>query len=834
MIRLTFFLSATVSRQPVLPTNLNNKILPTTLLTMKKPSFIHRQEEYLDRVAKSNTDIRLLAKHSSVEIMKQKIAAGSTFYLDSSEEWQGFEFIYLMKGKLEYVDSEPPIELEAGDYISREGVPEESWFETKTDVTVLYTSTQPAFFLLREEIEDYLQLAEEIEATEHMDGHSKRLVRMGQEVGKKFGLSTERLSDLRYACFFHDLGKARVPDRILEKEGELTKEEWKIMEKHTIWGKEMLAGSDQLERAGQIVAQTHEKVDGGGYPAGLEGEEILLESRIVAVVDAWDAMRTDRPYRDALDWEEAIAELEDNKGSQFDPQVVEAFLNLLREEENLDPQKGEVGRYKEEAIQLRQREKLLDLSQQVLAAEDPERIIDRTLEAIVEVTPFQRALISIFNRPISLDDSSPVRVRTYSYKGLSARQEEELEERDMTGAEVNLDKFDSEYRLGNSYYVPHEERQEKFEDGTEIESQLREAETLDWHPDDSLYIPLLKEDQLIGQISVDDPEDGLVPSPSSLRPLESFASLASLGIEKSFRTDELKRQRNSLKKLHEFTEKLRGQDEVGSICEVVLEEAPGLLECDKLLIALREEGELVPKHSWPPELASQNISFQEIPEERFVRQTLPDEDGWKVTLNLTEVGILQLFFEEKPPPNKDVELMKLLADRVGEELERVNLEEKLRKKAIRDPLTGLYNRRYFNETIQREIDRGKRYGHPMAILMMDINNFKKVNDRHSHLIGDKVLKEIAALLEENIRGADLVVRYGGDEFLLMLPEIGNTTQAVVSRIKRIIDRWNEKNDLISFPLGMAIGVAHWRPGQSSDVEEVLKEADDRMYEDKRG
>ncbi|MEF8799300.1 MAG: HD domain-containing phosphohydrolase, partial [Candidatus Bipolaricaulota bacterium] len=231
---------------------------------MDTPSFIHKKEEYLNRVAKTNTDIRLLARHDSLEVMKQKISEGSNFYLDSAEEWQGFEFVYLLEGKMEYTGAEPPVTIEAGDYISREGVPEKSWFETKTEVTVLYTSTQPAFYLLRQEIEDYLQLAEEIESTERMGGHSKRLVRMSQKVGEILGLSADRLSDLRYASFFHDLGKARVPDKILEKEGKLTPDEWKIMEKHTIWGREMLEGTEHLGRVGEIVEQSHERVDGRG------------------------------------------------------------------------------------------------------------------------------------------------------------------------------------------------------------------------------------------------------------------------------------------------------------------------------------------------------------------------------------------------------------------------------------------------------------------------------------------------------------------------------------------------------------------------------------------
>jgi len=509
---------------------------------METPSFIHKSEEYLDRVAKNNTDVRLLARHGSLEVMKQKIAGDSTFYLDSAEDWQGFEFVYILNGELEYTNPEEPIKLETGDYIARKEVPEESWFATKTDVELLYASSQPSFHLLREEIEDYLELAQEVESTEEMDGHSKRLVRMSQEVGKRLGLSTDRLGDLKYASFFHDIGKAEVPDELLEKQGDLTEEEWDIMKKHTKWGREMLEKAEHLQRAGKIVEQTHERLDGEGYPKGLAGDEIMMEAKIVSVVDAWDAMRTDRPYRDALPRSEAIKELKENKGSQFAPEVVDTFLSVLRSKTNLRPGLGERDKYKDEALHFQKREKLHRLSQEILSARKPEEIMAKTLEAAIELTPFQRGLISIFDKPVNSDYSTTVRVKSYDHRGLSEIERKKLEETNIEELKVNTEKFDEYYRLGKSYYVPYEERQEKFEDGAKLESKLLAQQTLDWHPDDSLYIPLYRGNQIIGQISVDDPEDGLVPEPEDLQPIENFALLASLGLEKLELTDGKQKQ----------------------------------------------------------------------------------------------------------------------------------------------------------------------------------------------------------------------------------------------------------------------------------------------------
>ncbi len=499
---------------------------------METPHFIHKSEEFLDRVQKHNTDIRLLARHDSLEIMKQKIAEDSTFYLDSAEDWQGFEFVYVIKGTLEYTNPEKPVELEPGDYIARKDIPEESWFATKTDVTLIYTSSQPTFHLLKEEIEDYLQLAREIEATEEMDGHSKRLVRMSYKVGKRLGLSTDRLANLKYAAFFHDVGKAKVPDEILEKEGKLTEEEWEIMEKHTLWGREMLEKSEHLREAAKIVELTHERVDGEGYPKGLSEAELPLEAKIVTVVDSWDAMRTDRPYRDALSKEEAIAELKRNKGSQFAPKVVDTFLQVLRDNKRIDPGLDRRGRYKTEATHLRKREKIFNLSKEMLSAESSQEIMAKTLEAALETTPFQRGLISIFDGLIGQENSETVRVKKYDHKGLSENEKKQLEETNLEELKVNEEKFAEKFQLGNSYYVPHKERQEEFEHGGKLESELHSEETLDWHPDDSLYIPIYREGNIIGQISVDDPVDGLVPDPEDLQPIENFALLASMALEK--------------------------------------------------------------------------------------------------------------------------------------------------------------------------------------------------------------------------------------------------------------------------------------------------------------
>ncbi|MCF7890550.1 diguanylate cyclase [Candidatus Bipolaricaulota bacterium] len=182
---------------------------------------------------------------------------------------------------------------------------------------------------------------------------------------------------------------------------------------------------------------------------------------------------------------------------------------------------------------------------------------------------------------------------------------------------------------------------------------------------------------------------------------------------------------------------------------------------------------------------------------------------------------------------EDVNLLQIMAHHVGERLARAEVEDDLRHKAIHDQLTGLYNRHYLKEVLTKEVDRAQRYGHTLSFLMIDINGFKEVNDAYSHSTGDRVLVRIGKLLQNNIREVDTVVRYGGDEFLILLPETGEGSEIVVQRLKMKMKDWNEKNDILDFPLTLAVGTSNFDPQEELSVDEKIAEADRRMYEDKR-
>jgi PAS domain S-box-containing protein len=162
------------------------------------------------------------------------------------------------------------------------------------------------------------------------EGHTQRVTRMTLELARAMQVDDAQLIHIRRGALLHDMGKLGIPDPILLKAEKLTEEEWEIMRKHPQFAYEMLSSIRYLEPALKIPYCHHEKWDGTGYPRGLKGEQIPLEARIFAVVDVWDALRSDRPYRPAWDHEKARDHIREHAGTDFDPKVVKQFLKIIK------------------------------------------------------------------------------------------------------------------------------------------------------------------------------------------------------------------------------------------------------------------------------------------------------------------------------------------------------------------------------------------------------------------------------------------------------------------------------------------------------------------------
>ena len=163
-------------------------------------------------------------------------------------------------------------------------------------------------------------------------GHSLRVAAYTNYIAERMGIEGPVLTEIYRGALLHDFGKIGVPDAILRKPGKLTPEEWVEMRKHPEIGYRILHGINFLENSRQIVLSHQERFDGTGYPRNLKGDEIPLGARIFCVADTLDAMTSDRPYRKALPYETARAEIEKYSGTQFDPEVVKVFLKIPKDD----------------------------------------------------------------------------------------------------------------------------------------------------------------------------------------------------------------------------------------------------------------------------------------------------------------------------------------------------------------------------------------------------------------------------------------------------------------------------------------------------------------------
>ncbi|MFB0562683.1 MAG: HD domain-containing phosphohydrolase [Candidatus Lokiarchaeia archaeon] len=212
--------------------------------------------------------------------------------------------------------------------LAEENIILEKKVEERTgDLKKLYHNMQSAYMATVK------ALAQAIDAKDHYThSHSQNVTKYAVAIAKEMGFSQRKVNTLEEACQLHDLGKIGIHDYILNKSEKLTQEEWEEIRSHSLRGAEILEPLTFLDDVIILIRQHHERYDGTGYPNGLRGEEIELGARIIAVADAFDAMISERPYRNAYSKEYTISKLKETSGTQFDPQVVKAFLEVLKKE----------------------------------------------------------------------------------------------------------------------------------------------------------------------------------------------------------------------------------------------------------------------------------------------------------------------------------------------------------------------------------------------------------------------------------------------------------------------------------------------------------------------
>jgi len=512
--------------------------------------FIHRRGDHLARTARGQAATYLLAQRENLEVSRHDLPPETPVKVSPLEQPADGEVFYLLSGRLHYRDEDVDVALEPGDCVAAHEMSDSAYFETTEATTLLQITSLPSFSHTAETNRRFYQMAEQVEADEHMEGHSKRLEHMAIQLGHRLGTSGEAMYHLRSAAYFHDIGKAKVPQHLIQKPISLTDEEWAVMKRHSEWGRELLAEEPDFAEIGRIVEQIHERVDGGGYPHGLSGDEIRLEAKIVAVVDAYDAMTSDRPYRKGMPHDDALEELQANAGTQFAPDVVAAFVAEFGDRPPTEaPTTAEA-----DLARWSQTESFLELGERILAGQDLDEILANVVAAITEHTPFQRAALALYDRPISPDTIEQVRIAHTAQSGLTPEEEAQLQANPLPPAERKKI-FRDEFQLSRSYYIPADRHPWEQRAGF-VRGQMENAEG-NWHPEDMLFVPMwLPEDCLIGLISVDDPSDGRAPTPKGIEPLELFGNLTALAIQKTQNIHALQDHQRRLRGIHQLSEQL--------------------------------------------------------------------------------------------------------------------------------------------------------------------------------------------------------------------------------------------------------------------------------------
>lgn len=287
---------------------------------------------FVEKIHEYSNQLFLLARNDNVDIMLQTVYKGKLFYIYPSENPDVMEFIYILNGEIECEQDGQTTILGANDYCSVKGLKQPVYFLANTDVTYLWIITEPTFQQISTDRTSLQSMIRKVEEKDpYTFRHSERVTFYAIKIAKKLNLKSERLQDLYFASELHDIGKVNTPIEILNKPGKLTNEEFDIIKKHPGDGADLVLDTTYNYLA-PIIEQHHERLNGSGYPRGLKEHEILLEAKIIAVTDTYDAMTEDRAYRKAFTPQYAMDEIKKLSGTHYEPEIVDALEMILKEE----------------------------------------------------------------------------------------------------------------------------------------------------------------------------------------------------------------------------------------------------------------------------------------------------------------------------------------------------------------------------------------------------------------------------------------------------------------------------------------------------------------------
>ncbi len=533
--------------------------------------------------------------------------------------------------------------------------------------------------------------------------HVRRVQHYTARLGKLMGLSDDEIKALGAGALLHDVGKLAVPDHILNKPGKLTPAEFERIKIHTLVGAQILERVSFPYPVVPIVRHHHEQWNGAGYPDGLRGEQIPLTARILAVVDCFDSVREDRPYRPGMSPEEASALLQRGSGTHFDPRVVELFL------EHLPAFVSEIT--------------AMGLNHHGFTSEECD----------------SRALVEA---------------------GGAATQQATMSARGSLASPAYLDEIKNAHR--------------------EVYSLYEIARTFG------------------SSLDIQDTVSVLVNKVGHIVPFETCIV---------YLYDELKGYATTAHVAGRNAEALSGR------CVALGEGAVGFALANRSAAS-----------QFDPMLDFAGVALAPGSEYRSM-VALPLIKGERL------LGALAIYATERNRyTDEHTRLLDTVARLASDALANAVHHAQAESNALTDTLTGLPNARAMYMRFEQEVARAHRTGQPFQVIMLDLDSFKQVNDTFGHQTGDKMLREVARILQAQLREYDFLARYAGDEFVAIMQDL-NTAQVdeLRERIETAIGRFSlyvrsDKHARVGISVGAASFGVH-----GETLDQLLIAADESMY-----
>ena len=373
-----------------------------------------------------------------------------------------------------------------------------------------------------------LLLAAVEEQQPQLRGHSFGVSGLCRLVGERLGMSRPALDLLEYAAQLHDIGKIAISDAVINKPGPLNEAEWEVMRQHTLIGDRILRSVPTLAPVAEMVRASHEHFDGTGYPEGLTGEQIPLGARVIAACDAFDAMLSDRPYRAALNRERAEAELRRHAGTQFDPEIVYALLDILRDRElPRQPARERTSTLESPTPRLTtiaSLRGLLEISRLARSSTSLEAVLDAIARVVSESLGLGTVVINLRLPGTEIFEVTTVHTTQPDCQALLGTTNTLAEWEPLLARE---------FYVRGAYHI----RAGEFDwsalgDNRVVVGQVAGDDPWLWHPEDELFVPFYCSDgRLLGIFSLGEPTSRRKPSDDELDILVAVAEHAADAIE---------------------------------------------------------------------------------------------------------------------------------------------------------------------------------------------------------------------------------------------------------------------------------------------------------------